>query len=64
MKSVALYDRGKVHAMTTATAPATATATAPTAMRPEKFADPCNKFNKARTGVEARPAAAYSRMSK
>ena len=58
MKSVALYDRGKVHAMTTATAPA------PAAMRPEKFADPCNKFNKARTGVEARPAAAYSRMSK
>ena len=29
MKSVALYDRGKVHAMTTATAPATATAFAP-----------------------------------
>jgi len=58
MKSVALYDRGKVHAMTTATA------TAPDAIRPEKFAGPCNKFNKARTGVEARPAAAYSRMSK
>ncbi len=62
MKSVALYDRGKVHAMTTATAPATDTA--PAAMPPEKFAGPCNKFNKARTGVEARPAAAYSRMSK
>lgn len=60
MKSVALYDRGKVHAMTTATA----TTPAPAAMRPEKFAGPCNKFNKARTGVEARPAAAYSRMSK
>ena len=45
-------------------AAAPATATAPAAIRPEKFAGPCNKFNKARTGVEARPAAAYTLMSK